>query len=302
MHEFVRAPSDSLPPGVVSMVGYRLRTETTDGTPSVHRGLPSPWLTLVVSTAGVVPTSPGPGAVPLRYESLVGGLHTRPALIHQPREQAGVQLALDPLACRDLLGVRAGDLGLVEDGDAVLGPAAARLREQAAEAGSWAAAFEALRAAFAAPADPPRGPGAVPVRGEVRVEVAEAWRLLVRTRGRARVRDVARHVALGERQLETLFRAELGVTPRAARGLVRFDAARRQVQRLALGRGSRTLADVAAQTGYADHSHLVRDFRRFAGTSPTAWVREELGNIQAGGHTDGPGWGHEHPREHPHPA
>lgn len=163
-----------------------------------------------------------------------------------------------------------------------------------------AAAFDAVRVAFAAPADPPRGPGAVPVRGEVRVEVAEAWRLLVRTRGRARVRDVARHVALGERQLETLFRAELGVTPRAARGLVRFDAARRQVQRLALGRGSRTLADVAAQTGYADHSHLVRDFRRFAGTSPTGWVREELGNIQAGGHTDGPGWGHEHPREHPH--
>jgi len=76
--------------------------------------------------------------------------------------------------------------------------------------------------------------------------------------------------------------------------LARFDAARREVQRLALGRGARTLADVAHATGYADHSHLVRDFRRFAGASPTQWVREELGNIQAGGHTDGPGWEHEH--------
>ncbi|MBN0042383.1 AraC family transcriptional regulator [Cellulosimicrobium cellulans] len=300
MHEFVRAQPAALPSGIVSMVGYRLRTETTDGMPSVHRGLPSPWLTLVVSTAGAVPTSPAPDADPLRYESLVGGLHTRPAYIHQPARQAGVQLGLDPLACRELTGVRAGDLGLVEDADAVLGPVAGRLREQVAEAASWPDAFAAVLAAFADRDGPPRGRGAPPVRTEVRVEVAEAWRLLVRSRGRARVRDVARHVALGERQLETLFRAELGVTPRSARGLVRFDAARRQVQRVALGQDARTLADVAAQTGYADHSHLVRDFRRFAGTSPTTWVREELGNIQAGGHTDGPGWGHEHPTEHPH--
>ncbi|MFI2705490.1 helix-turn-helix domain-containing protein [Cellulosimicrobium composti] len=292
MHEFVRARPGALPPGVVSMVGYRLRTAATDGTPPVHRGLPSPWLTLVVSTAGAVPTAVGPDEDPVRYASLVGGLHTRPAYIHQPPEQAGVQLALDPLACRDLLGVRAGELGLVEDADAVLGRVAERLRERVAEAGSWPAAFDVVRATLARDSSCARRDG-------VRPEVAEAWRVLVRTRGRARVRDVARHVTLGERRLETLFRAELGVSPRAARGLARFDAARRAVQRLALGRGPRTLADVAADAGYADHSHLVRDFRRFAGTTPTGWVREEVGNIQAGGHTDGPGWDHEHPREHP---
>ncbi|MBE9939324.1 AraC family transcriptional regulator, partial [Cellulosimicrobium cellulans] len=126
MHEYVRALPRTLPPGVVSMVGYRLRTATTDGTPSVHRGLPSPWLTLVVSTAGAVPTAVGPDDAPVGYVSLVGGLHTRPAYIHQPPEQAGVQLALDPLACRELLGVRAAELGLVEDADAVLGPVAER--------------------------------------------------------------------------------------------------------------------------------------------------------------------------------
>src|SRR5690606_35707549 len=132
MHEFVRARPGALPPGVVSMVGYRLRTAATDGTPPVHRGLPSPWLTLVVSTAGAVPTAVGPDEDPVRYASLVGGLHTRPAYIHQPPEQAGVQLALDPLACRDLLGVRAGELGLVEDADAVLGRVAGWVRERGA--------------------------------------------------------------------------------------------------------------------------------------------------------------------------
>ena len=104
---------------VGSMVGY----EITDDAPAVHRGLPSPWLTLVISLAGPVPTATEPGEdAPLhRYASLVGGLHTSPAYIHQPAHQAGVQLALDPLAARDLLGVPAGELGLVTDADDVLG-------------------------------------------------------------------------------------------------------------------------------------------------------------------------------------
>ena len=62
-----------------------------------------------------------------------------------------MQLALDPLACRELLGVRAGELGLLEDADAVLGPVAERLREQVAEAGSWPAAFDVVRAVLTQP-------------------------------------------------------------------------------------------------------------------------------------------------------
>ena len=44
-----------------------------------------------------------------------------------------------------------------------------------------------------------------------------------------------------------------------------------------------TMGRVAAEHGYADQSHLVRDFVAFSGRSPTKWLAEEFGNVQAKG-------------------
>jgi AraC-like DNA-binding protein len=57
--------------------------------------------------------------------------------------------------------------------------------------------------------------------------------------------------------------------------VVRFDRVRR-----AIVPGAR-LAEVAAEAGYFDQSHLVRDFQAFAGCSPTQWLADEIGFVQA---------------------
>ncbi|WP_139107891.1 helix-turn-helix domain-containing protein, partial [Oerskovia enterophila] len=98
-----------------------------------------------------------------------------------------------------------------------------------------------------------------------------------------RVPEVAAHVWLSTRQLSSLFTAELGLSPGAACRLVRFDAARDAVRARSLAPSGPNLTAIAVRTGYADHSHLVRDFHAFAGLSPTAWLVEERANIQAGG-------------------
>ncbi|MGA4842409.1 helix-turn-helix domain-containing protein [Streptomyces sp. G45] len=279
--EFVRATPPPYGGGVVSAVGYRSRGQT----PGLHRGLPSPYLTLIFSLDGPVVTgatpdqAAGPGAA--RTEIVVGGLHQSPAYVVRPEHEAGIQLALHPLAARALLGLPAAELTgrLVTDGTDVLGRAAADVREQLCAADTWGERFARLNAYLAR--------RAADGSGAVRPEVAEAWAWLARRRGAGTLPGLAAHVALSERRLTALFRAETGVTPKQAARLMRFQHAKGRAARAFAAGAPLDLARVAADSGYYDHSHLVRDFRQYTGLSPSAWLAEECRNIQAGGHRDG---------------
>ena len=72
--------------------------------------------------------------------------------------------------------------------------------------------------------------------------------------------------------------------------LIRFQRARRALAATVAARSRPDLAGIAARCGFYDHSHLVRGFRQYPGTSPTGWIREEHRNIQAGGHRNGEEW------------
>lgn len=66
--------------------------------------------------------------------------------------------------------------------------------------------------------------------------------------------------------MQRRFLDSVGVPPKRLARIVRFTNALRTLERLTLGnRGARTAADY----GYADQAHFVRDFRAFAGCSPT---------------------------------
>lgn len=281
--EFVDAPTDGPLDGVVaSMVGYR----ATGQTPSLHRGVPSPSLTFIVNldtpiVAGTHPDAVADGTA-RPYDNILGGLHTSAAYIFQPDRQAGVQLAIHPLAARRLLGVPAGELAETSnDATEVLGDGLHRLQQRIGEAMPWQRRFDLVGRYLLDRAS------AAPSFAAPRTEVVAAWRWMTANRGRGRMDDLSRHVCLSGRQLTKLFHAEFGVTPKAINRLIRFDQARQEVQRRALQGGSLALADIAHDVGYYDHAHLVRDFQGFLGCSPTAWLAEEIGNIQAGGHHRG---------------
>ena len=62
---------------------------------------------------------------------LLAGLHTHATHVRQRLGQAGVQLAVHPLAARALFGVPAAELSLTDfDARAVLGRASARLADE----------------------------------------------------------------------------------------------------------------------------------------------------------------------------
>lgn len=281
--EFVDAPPGApLGGAVASMVGYRAIGQR----PALHRGVPSPTLTFIVNLDTPIVAGTHEGALAdgtaRAYDNILGGLHLGAAYIFQPDRQAGIQLGVHPLAARRLLGVPASELsGTSHEAADVLGAGLERLRQRVGEDLPWPERFDAVQRYLL-----DRG-SAAPSFASPRTEVSAAWQWMTRHRGRGRMDDLARYVCLSGRQLTKLFHAEVGVTPKVVNRLIRFDRARRAVQARLLAGDELALTEVAHATGYYDHAHLVREFRSFLGCSPTAWLAEEVGNIQAGGHHQG---------------
>lgn len=283
-YEFVRAPR-TLGAMVASTVGYR--SEGAD--PQLHRGLPAPYLTLIFSLEGPVVAGDTPeqarGAHAQREEIIVGGLHQRPVYIAQSSRETGVQLAVHPLAARALFGMPAAELTqATTHGASVLGRSAVEIHERLRERTSWDERFAIITEYLR------RRAGDEGRRAGVRAEVAEAWEWMARRSGAGSLDAMARHVAMSRRQLTTLFQREVGASPKQINRLMRFERARQEVTRAVAGEAAPDLSEIAARCGFYDHSHLVRDFRQYTGLSPSGWIREELRNIQAGGHRNGEEW------------
>jgi AraC-like DNA-binding protein len=271
-------PAGPLRPLVAGYAGYRQRGVP----PARHRGLPSPFLTLIFTLDEplVLLAHPDPRQPPGDFGSLLGGLHSAPALITHDGAQSGIQVALRPLGARALLGLPAGELAELDvPAEAVLGPLCAELRARALAAPGWPERFaildEILVRRLAAVTQ------AVTQARTPAPEVRFAWHQLLRTGGTARISDLAAETGWSGRHLTSRFRTEIGLTPKAAARVVRFSRARHLLAASAAGTGYH-LADLAAACGYFDQAHLAREFRALAGCPPSQWITEEFRNIQAG--------------------
>jgi AraC-like DNA-binding protein len=85
--------------------------------------------------------------------------------------------------------------------------------------------------------------------------------------------DLAAVARLSPFHLLRVFRGAVGLPPHAYLTYVRV----RQAQRLLLA--DLPIADVAAQTGFADQSHLTRHFKRIVGVPPGHY-RQNRKNVQ----------------------
>jgi methylphosphotriester-DNA--protein-cysteine methyltransferase len=87
-------------------------------------------------------------------------------------------------------------------------------------------------------------------------EVEHAWRLLSESRGTVSVKQLCDATGWSANRLRRRFERQVGMPPKRAARLIRFDCARRL---LVAGMSS---ADTAAHAGFADQSHLHREVGR----------------------------------------
>ncbi|PZF80260.1 AraC family transcriptional regulator [Jiangella anatolica] len=232
--------------------------------PVRRRELPGPRVPVIVSFGATL--SVRSAGIAGELTSFVAGFHDSAAVTEFVGAQAGLQVDLTPLGAHRLLDLAGDDLrdGSLRLADVVGSSAADELASRLVEAPDWAArfaladAFLLRRLAAARVVDP---------------EVGWVWDRLRRSGGRLRIDGLAREVGWSRRHLAGRFRRAVGLGPKEAARVLRFARA----VRLLDASPSPSLSDVAADAGYADHSHLVREFHALAGCTPSQLVAERRG-------------------------
>ena len=93
------------------------------------------------------------------------------------------------------------------------------------------------------------------------------------SQGSIDVDALAAESALGRRQFERRFGDQVGIGPALLANVLRFNRVFDAIER----DSSRPWTDAAAAAGYFDQSHLIRDFRRFVGCTPTQFAASRPG-------------------------
>lgn len=245
-------PHSSLAGLVAGIVGL---SEHADE--AVERRQPAGSLLPLVVSFGdpleVISLSDGEGAG--RYSSFIAGFMPGHATTRFVGTQRCVQVYLTPLGAYRLLGHPGQDLARrvtsLEEVAPFLGGS---LPERLGQTATWAGRIGVVEQALLSALD--AGPESEPV-------VAWLWNRIRRSGGRARIDDLVTESGWSHRHVATRFRDQIGLSPKAAAGIVRFERATAD-----LGRGS--LAELAAEHGYADQSHFTRAVVRYAGEPPRA--------------------------------
>jgi len=216
------------------------------------------WLVLPDGAVDVVLSA---GAAPL-----VAGPATRPSVLAQAAGARTVGVRLRPGAVLAALRVRAGDLRDLAVPVADLGPAwrdgAARAQDALDRGDAARAAALLVAAVRAAGASAPPSAAPDPL-------VRRAAALLAADPGLP-TEALARALAVSPRHLRRRFAEQVGYGPK------RFGRIMRLQRLLALRarRPDASLGRLAADAGYADHPHLVRDCRELAGRTPSALLAQ----------------------------
>lgn len=91
---------------------------------------------------------------------------------------------------------------------------------------------------------------------------------ILENEGQVHIGDMESYTGFSERYIRSVFKNALGTSPKAFCNFIRFQAAIKKLNRTDCS----SIADIASGCGYFDQSHLLKEFRRYAGASPVKYL------------------------------
>lgn len=216
-------------------------------------------------TARPGPMAQAAATAPTAPTAMILGPSATSALVSLRGHVHGLAITLKPGAAQALLGVTARELaGAAVPVDALWPGDGARLLTRLAEQPTEAARIAVLQTELAR-----RSRGLAPA---VHPGAAQALRLLIDSAGQFAVRELAAAVGMGERRLQQLFSAQIGLSPRTWRRLARLQGCLRALR----GQPDPDWSDVATAGGFYDQAHLIHEFQAICGCTPTEFRRHAI--------------------------
>jgi AraC-like DNA-binding protein len=238
---------------VASIVGYR---ETGRGLSGAIEMAPL-VVPLIISFAEPFEIALGRGATAEdRFGSFTSGLHPGFVSINSRGGAECIQVDFTPLGAFRFFGMPMREIASrMVDLDDLSDHGMNELRQRLGDEPDWGPRFDLVEAFLIDRLA--RGP-------RPDAAVARAYGQILSSGGGRRVTDIAQSLGWSRKHLNQRFREEIGLGPKAVARMARFN----RVLAMAADREG-SWADIAADCGYADQAHLVREFRDFAGASPT---------------------------------
>jgi AraC-like DNA-binding protein len=194
--------------------------------------------------------------------SWVSGLQERSIFIESLAGTHLVSIRLHPLGATELFGfVVAQAANSVIDLEDIIGRDADALRTTLLSAQDPAARFEILEQFLR-----DRSTSTTPIPAFVR----EAAKRIEASHGSVKVADLHGELDVSRKHLAVSFSRYVGVSAKSYAQIQRFVWTLEQLRNSTDVEWSR----LAAEAGYSDQSHLVRDFRRIGAASPTEYLRK----------------------------
>lgn len=223
-----------------------------------ERVLPDGAVRLVFNLGDAPSAGEGEG---LAVEAI--GASAAPVVVRMRRKVEGLSVTLRPGAAAALLGLPVGEIGgSAVHLDALWQGEGTELLGRMAEAPDDAARVTLLHAVLQR-----RLRDSSAAAGNTAAAMYAA-QLIAASDGRRSLREVATTVGVGERRLQQLFHAHVGLSPRAWSRLARMHGCLRALRL----QSSPAWADVALESGFYDQSHLVNEFRALCGVTPTEFM------------------------------